>query len=352
MPDLPAAKGYYLGWVGHGNLGDEVMFKAAKSQLDWVSWNIYYGAKAEKVKTEIKTDKNHTFCGILGGGTLINSGVGWLTQYCSLSMSLYKVIPVFGTGVADPEFWTGRQGWKDHRNSWTEVLKQLDRVGVRGPRSVELLNEVGLNNVKMVGDPAILFAINRDPKRQLGGKVVVNVGTALGNMWGGESNIISTTVKLVHSIQKLGHKVILVSVWGDDTKTLIEIASKCKGVDIFETKDFGAFYAVTQDADALIGMKLHAQILSCCYNIPTIFLEYMPKCRDFAESLGYKTIRTDEYSAARVLAELDYIYSDMDEYRTQLLTKVSSLKTVFYNYCYEYLTPSLIETAQKSLWIK
>jgi len=60
-----------------------------------------------------------------------------------------------------------------------------------------------------------------------------------------------------------------------------------------------------------LGMKLHATILALCSHVPSIMLEYRPKCRDFMASVGLERycIRTDELESQN-LASLVEVASD------------------------------------------
>jgi len=59
---------------------------------------------------------------------------------------------VFGSGVAHPSF------WKDSLRDWKPILQRCNYIGVRGPLSAELLTDVGINRVEVVGDPVLVFA--------------------------------------------------------------------------------------------------------------------------------------------------------------------------------------------------
>ena len=68
------------------------------------------------------------------------------------------LVPTFGSGVINPEFWLTREDdWSDRRQEWVSVLGELPVVGVRGPISKMLLDDAGAHNIVVSGDPAVAF---------------------------------------------------------------------------------------------------------------------------------------------------------------------------------------------------
>ena len=53
----------------------------------------------------------------------------------------------------------------------------------------------------------------------------------------------------------------------------------------------------------MVNLKLHAGFLAAAANVPLVSLEYQPKCRDFAASIGWEefVIRTDRLQTGRLL---------------------------------------------------
>src|SRR5262249_11255971 len=106
---------------------------------------------AKRVKQRV-SDFGGSSIGLFGGGTLINQSDGYLNQLKTVRRNTKKLVPVFGSGVASPEFWRGRLDWKDNIAEWSSALAELPKVGVRGPLSKEILVEAKLSNVIVCGD--------------------------------------------------------------------------------------------------------------------------------------------------------------------------------------------------------
>lgn len=59
------------------------------------------------------------------------------------------------------------------------------------------------------------------------------------------------------------------------------------------------YAAATRECEVFVGQKLHSTVIACMNGIPSVMIEYRPKCRDFMASLGLErhVIRTDEFTA-------------------------------------------------------
>ena len=74
----------------------------------------------------------------------------------------------------------------------------------------------------------------------------------------------------------------------------------------------------------LIGEKLHSIVFSAAAHTPFIAIEYRPKCRDFAETMGFGKyiIRTDEITSKRVMEMFLDLLNNWDEMYEKLLKNV------------------------------
>ena len=204
-------RGFYIGWLAHDNLGDAAMFAACRRVFNDISWNVvelsgrrHRFHRAGLIQKPWWWKRQQEY-GLLGGGTLINRDAENLKTYVDLSKHLRTFTPVFGTGVASPEFWLGRADWRDRRSEWVKVLKDLPVVGVRGPESQRLLEEAGSLNAVVAGDPAILFRRELDTARAQHGVIGVNIGTSHGNMWGSEEGIHEFSIRCLSGLLDRGY---------------------------------------------------------------------------------------------------------------------------------------------------
>jgi len=247
---------------------------------------------------------------------------------------------VFGTGVASPVFWTGRDHWQDTRPQWAERLRELPVVGVRGPHSKELLEEVGLTNAEVVGDSGLLFERGRDPDRATGGVVAVNVGQSEGSVWGGSEEAIEREVSaLVKLLISWGLQVELMPIWDADIERTRRVLARCgeRGVHMHDvTTSAEEFMDRLADVDVLVGLKLHALVLAAAANVPVYCLEYRPKCRDFARSIDWedRCVRTSDMTGGDVAERVAEMIHIAPELRRRLAGNVHALADRFRSYCH------------------
>lgn len=303
---------YVGGFFGHENLGDEALYDAAESLFDRCSMLKYprklWVAHVAKVLPRID-------CAVLGGGTLINQIESW----CRLAEKCFDMFPlsfVFGTGVGHPDFWRSQAGWKDMMNEWKAILSKCSYIGVRGPLSAELLVDAGIGGVEVIGDPALTFAGDEFPAdgSYVADSIGLNIGQADGCMWGGEDRVLGEYVRLATLAKEAGWGVKWFVVYPPDLSITVK-AAELSGTseEIYETySDVGRYLELVGVLSTFVGMKLHATALACCAYVPSVMLEYRPKCRDFMQSIGQDemTIRTDRVKAEEVWDIVSALNSD------------------------------------------
>ena len=293
---------YVGGFFGHDNLGDEALYDAVVSLFSRCSVLKY---PRKPWITHIARVLPRVHHAILGGGTLINRIESWrlLAERC------FEIFPsafVFGTGVAHPEFWSSQPGWKDTLKEWKAILDKCSYIGVRGPLSAQLLADAGLGDVEVIGDPALAFAMERSPENDsfVPDSLGLNIGQADGRMWGSEDRILDECVKLAILARKSGWRVKWFVVYPPD----IEITQKAAelsgtGGEIHKVYcDVNKYLELVRPLSTFVGMKLHATALATCAYVPSVMLEYRPKCRDYMQSIGQDTatFRTDRVRAEEV----------------------------------------------------
>ncbi len=300
---------YMGGWLGFDNLGDEAIFSAAQILFPQCGMIPYSGRDGFEIALATKLFKVFQYS-IMGGGTLINRLPATL-QRAKKSLPLAKHSIIFGSGVANPAFWTGREDWQDARKQWVPVLEKCDYVGVRGPISVELLNEVGFTNVEVIGDPVLALAGEALPnENDIHEKTIgLNIGVALGSsgdsqMWGDADDVFQQYVKLAKTANQAGWKVHWLVVWKNDLEITLA-AAKQSGTEEYihqEYYDYKKYLDLVRKISVFVGMKLHSVALAMCGYVPSVMLEYRPKCRDFMMSVDqqHNNIRTDQFKADHV----------------------------------------------------
>jgi len=293
---------YVGGFFGHENLGDEALYDAVESLFERCSLLKY---PRKPWFTHIAGILPHVHCAILGGGTLINQIESWrrLAERC------FEIFPssfVFGTGVGHPDFWSSRAGWRDTLKEWKAILGRCSYVGVRGPLSAQLLADAGVSDVEVIGDPALTFAMDQlpDDGSHIPDSLGLNIGHAYGDMWGSEDRVLDECVRLATIAKEAGWQVKWFVVYPPDL-SITEKAAQLSGTgdQIHRVySDVGAYLELVRSLSTFVGMKLHATALAACAYVPSVMLEYRPKCRDFMQSIGQDemTIRTDRFKAEEV----------------------------------------------------
>lgn len=322
----------YIGGVhGTKNLGDEAL-RLAADRLFLESCLIDYPRKVHSAPIISRLlPVEHA---VLAGGTLINQREIWLDIVKTYS-SIISYFFVFGTGVGNPAF------WNDRRKEWVSLLNEFHYVGVRGPLSAQLLSEAGVNNVEVIGDPALVFAeqklqkSSRNKDRILG----LNIGWDRAKQWGSEDCIEMQMTQLAVQAKKSGWQIKWFVVCPNDlvmTKRISRLSSTDQDIVEVYANPYD-FLAHVKKCSIFVGMRLHSVILAICGYVPSIMLEYRPKCRDFMLSIdhGDFVFRTDTYIAENVLDKISEIYSNYDDYTLNLFAAVQSLRNKQIEKAYE-----------------
>ena len=263
--------GIYIGWVGHLNLGDEAIYELCRQRYPDIHWSrfgdIAYTPHPGQFLRRSAGSPRHIFThlrdefsthrrtfslfsktmnklaqwtnqevGMFGGGTLINRNVDVLQNYIAIRKRTGSLVPTFGSGVNNPEFWfTHEPGWTDRRQEWASVLAELPVVGVRGPVSKALLDDAGAKSVVVCGDPAVLFhrryADLSAPRHKTGPlRIGINTGDCLERMWGRADDVDDSLVALARWLRQSGHRIEILPIWHKDIPASLELARKA-GLD-------------------------------------------------------------------------------------------------------------------------
>lgn len=324
----------YMGWVGYNNLGDEILYDAHVALFPRLKMLPYQNNKLARV---CAASRGGTLfrAGWLGGGTLINQSTSWLGMIERLQEEGCPVY-CFGTGVTQSSFRAGHE--KTSIEEWVKVLETFAFVGIRGPYSKKILNEAGFYGARVIGDTALALASPDYRPRDVRNRVIgLNFGLIKeGQIWGSAD---SYTESIVASIQQLidrGYTIRLLPVWDKDlpsNRALVKRINdpRCTlAEDCYKT--LTAYNAELEKCGMFIGQKLHATIMATMLRIPSIMIEYQPKCRDYMASVGMEkwVIKTSECNPELLLDTVQRLSDQSKAIQQELNKHIVRYRTLQY----------------------
>jgi Polysaccharide pyruvyl transferase len=317
----------YVGWLGFGNAGDEALFDAFRLALPHRALAHVSHERLLRMAASGRLLRGRVEGVLLGGGTLIGHETfrrhtEWLLDAAPGAAGF-----AVGTGVLDPDFPDRPPGEAElELERWRPLLHRLERVSVRGPRSRELLERLGVE-APVVGDPALLLRAPAAPVRPRAPVLGLNIGFAR-NTWGGDpERLLRAVVGLADRWLADGGQVELFPVWAADLP-LVRAATERIAGPVRVVPDFGdvqMLLAGIARCHVFVGMKLHSVVLAAAAGVPGVMIEYHPKCGDFQASIGREryTVRTDELHAERLAALTFELAGARDRHAADLESKVA-----------------------------
>lgn len=287
---------YVGGWLGKRNLGDDALLAAYGKLFPALNFVHFDGGRvARKLARHFPRLRS----GVLAGGTIIGQESTWL-EVARAFLEIHPELIVFGSGVEEPSFWSGELSLE----SWKPVLEQCRFIGVRGPLSAELLGDIGLKSVQIVGDPVLAFALEDVNTAPIPDSVGLNFGMSDGKVWGDEGRICREMTALAKTARESGWRVEWFVVWPRDleiTRQAAEASGTPQHIHLIY-EDHALFIRQVRRLSVFVGMKLHATVLATCALTPSVMLEYRPKCRDYMQSICQEefSFKTDFFRAGAV----------------------------------------------------
>lgn len=325
-------KALYYGWLGHKNLGDEALYfcvnELLKSRISFVT-NGELDRLYLKSRAVSKIDLL-----VLGGGTLINRNDYVIDNMLEYRKNFKQCI-VFGTGVANEDFWQQMEKRTDRSDDWREFLNSCSFVGVRGPFSLQYMKKLGIDKAAAIGDPVLYLGQETIMPKARRKRVGFNFGRTNNKLWGGsDKRVDSEMCHLIRIFLENNWELSFYNVYDKDTEHFQRFVDtyKLQGkISFVDASDCPISMALSyfKDIDIFIGEKLHASILAACSYTPFIMLEYRPKCLDFMASIGYEkyNFRVDSFSAQETYAAAEELYENCAQIQTYLKEKVLYYKS-------------------------
>lgn len=319
----------YIGWLGYRNVGDEALYLSFRDELfrdalllpydDFSALNCLSGLSNERLI-------------VLGGGTLIN-----VNPYL-LALEKFRArgerYVVWGTGVADLDYWSRHPEHSDrgHPERWLSILRDARYIGVRGPRSAAWLTENGIDDVEVVGDPAL--SIRPAPRKAQADTSVLGINLGSHDpVSGGGEGVFDSVVSLIRHTLQLGFKVQYFSLHAIDAEIgrALKAAIPSNG---FELLPFNASVNETMHQlagfDYVVGQRLHATILACAQGVPNLSLSYQPKCLDFLESIKQPELAlpTEEITPVGLIERFEWLVQSRTVVRNAIVSECDRFKNL------------------------
>lgn len=322
----------YMGWTGHNNLGDEILYEghlALFPRLAMVPFR-----KSKLVATREKAAGKTVYsAGFLGGGTLINQSDSWLKR---IDFMQAKHVPIYclGTGVTESTFRAKHE--RTSMDEWVKYLNTFKFVGVRGPHSARMLREAGFTDFTVTGDTALALAKPDFTPRKPGKVIGFNYGLVKENIiWGDTDEYTQNIVKTIKVLIKQGYEIHLLPVWDKDiasNKRLLELVDDPKCTMRLAFDSLANYRKELDQCSLFVGQKLHATIMACMERIPSIMIEYNPKCRDFMASVDMEAqvIKTSECTPEALLTKVAQLEKDYQTIQKTLNKHITHYRDLQY----------------------
>ena len=263
----------YSGMVGYRNLGDEVIWHATKNAFLPLRLSLNQRPSKWFIR-RLFQDLGQRDLAILGGGTLIGDNLRdgtnpFREDFAELAQRCRKSV-AFGTGVGVLLPDASRNAWL---KEWQPILSRCSYIGVRGPDSVESLRYIDIK-AEMLGDAACMTPGRPEMPMDQYVKIM--------------SEVIKSRINE-------GWKVEILLVLPDDEAIAQQVVQAVGSPDLSVHSfylDGEQYLQHVRKMQAFIGIKLHSVVLAMCAGVPSIMIEYAPKCRDFMKSMDVERFTT------------------------------------------------------------
>jgi polysaccharide pyruvyl transferase WcaK-like protein len=324
----------YLGWAGRGNMGDDAILRAMEQAVPGATFTclpLYPAETARFLVAPAGARRVRHGLFLLGGGTVIGRSSWRMHVHVGLGLVRTRPALMVGAGVEDPDF-QGRHSCSGpgELQRWTGILRAFESVTVRGPRSAELLADVGVD-ARVVGDPALLLEPKAGASPPEPGVIGVNLGYG-DDIWGHDQvAVIRAVAGAVSQAIADGYSVRFLVANPEDlvhSQACAAFAGLGREPDIRITVDPEEFLTEVSQCQAFIGQRLHAVVLATAAAVPSVMLEYQPKCLDFMRSVGRAewSVRTDALQPAVLAGMVGELASKRSEHAAEITREVARLR--------------------------
>lgn len=319
----------YLGWLGKGNVGDDLLFEIFKhmlyTQAETKKLNVIIDGYLPISSYEVSLSQYDLV--VLGGGSLL--GLEFWEDICLRADKLNIPIVIWGTGIDTRNANEREQiliAFQERNNYDINLYKTKKVVGrakyasVRGKITDFLIND---KKTEVIGDPCIVFnkiglkysTIDYIDKIEKSNEelILINWGTSYNNIFGGNEKVVEEQLEIATQILlNKGYKIVVYPIWTEDIEFCKKFVDRFKNTNIISINkvyDVYGLASLIRKSKFSINLKLHANILSMALKKPFISLAYGLKCYDFADSIesSQLVIPTDKVNVGKILSKVEYI---------------------------------------------
>ncbi|MGL5149793.1 MAG: polysaccharide pyruvyl transferase family protein [Clostridium sp.] len=340
----------YLGWVGFGNVGDDLMLDIFKDMAkEKYGKDVVVKGKYPK---HVITDFDDYDMVVLGGGS--NLLEGYIECVYNAIQAGKKVI-IWGTGYDEMlgrDFIERLENTNtppyvfsdSHEEMLSEIAEKAEFFGIRGPLTLDIIRKsfIDTTNIKISGDPG--FLLKPADISEKGTKikfkkedniVAINLGRTFDRIFGKNEAKVNESIKeFCIELLNMGYKLYLYAMWETDLKSIFDLYGKLPKSDniILDSviHSGGELVTILSNCKYSINFKLHANIISAVANTPFICIGYRLKSYDIMKSLELEEllIPTDDENMFMSLKEkFDYVINNEEKIKAQLESKINEFKS-------------------------
>ncbi|MCF6092590.1 polysaccharide pyruvyl transferase CsaB [Microaerobacter geothermalis] len=273
---------------------------------------------------------------VMGGGSLLQDATSPRSVIYYLGIILLaklfrKSVAFYGQGV----------GPISHPLSkWLikQVVNRIDVITVRDAQSGEDFRSFGVNQVPIyvTADPAVTINPN-EIDLSIGKSILEQHQIDAADQilaisvrdWKNQQKYKKEVARFADNMGEKGWKIVFIPMqYPSDVEPSKKIASFMKhpSVIIEEKLNFKEIMSMIGNVDMVLGLRLHAVILSAVMNTPFISISYDPKIDRFVQRLGLKTAgHIESLTYEDLMKSMHYIQKDVAAFKQLVQIKMKGL---------------------------
>ena len=294
-----------LGYFGFGNAGDEAILAAEVAALrsalgPSTEFVVVSGDPAASLSVHGLPAVTRTDIGALirtlrscdglvaGGGSLLQDvtsarPIAFYGGLMLLARAMRKPVFVYAQGL-------GPMTRPFNRRLAGLALRSASYASVRDADSASLAARLGVRDIEIVPDPVIGMAdVSRDPTPRSPVRAPARLAVSL-RPWPGTDGPTGWLPGVRAALSELARDVEVVLVpfhGGQDVELAHSLAADLGGLAVVEPDGgYRAAVDAVAEADAVLGMRLHALVTAAAARRPFVALSYDPKVSAFAHQVG------------------------------------------------------------------